>query len=213
MTPEMPPPNPLSSPPSRFWRRALLGLAAIGLVAVVVETTVILKNIGVIDFNLIELLTDSDEAPIRVRNGSLDLRIEGSQQWQQIGGSDNWRIAHARRFKEEFEVTVAVRTGAVCGAVLTATGADIVLVYEKDNDESTTNTARIVLQAAGRRTVVRPDNGVTLAPDSKAPDLLQFAASAGYLKSIAVGSGTNPAVLCTFTRADQLDHLLILNQK
>ena len=214
MTPEMPPRDPgWSRPPSRLGRRALLTLAAIGLVAVVVETTVILKDLGLIEWDLIELLTDSDEAPIRVRNGSLNLRIEGSQVWEQIGGSDNWRIAHARRHKEEFDVTIAVRGGATCGGALTATGADIVLVYERDNDDSTTNTARIVLQSAGRRTVVRPDSGVTLGTEAKTADVLTYSSHEGYLKSIAVGSGANPAVICTFGAREQFDSMVILNPK
>ena len=214
MTPEMTP-EPTSGrnswTPSRLFRRATLVFAAIGLLAALAGFTVVLKSIGVIGWSILDLLTDSDEAPIRVRNGSADFVIASDQQWEQLGSSGTWRIRNAHRYREEFEVTLAVRAGAVCGGALTATGADIVVVYERDNDEATTNTARIVLQSAGRRTLVRPDTGVTMTWNPSTPSLLRFVAAEGYVKSIAVGSGSNPAVICTFTSAAQLDHTLILN--
>jgi len=211
MTPATPPPYRNSRPPSSMFGRATLVLAAVGLLAVLGGFTVVLKSVGAIGWSILDLLTDSDEAPIRVRNGSADFVVGSNQTWEQVGSSGTWRIRNARRFREEFEVTLAVRAGAVCGGALTATGADVVVVYERDNDESTTNTVRIVLQSAGRRTLVRPDTGVTMTWNPSTPSLLRYVAAEGYVKSVAVGSGANPAVLCTFTSAAQLDHMLILN--
>jgi hypothetical protein len=54
---------------------------------------------------------------------------------------------------------------------------------------------------------------VTLASEAKTPDLLTYSSHEGYLKSIAVGSGANPAVICTFGAKDQFDQMLIVNQK
>ena len=210
-TPETPLDRSKSWSPTSRTSRVIRVLAVIGLLAVLAGFSVVLESVGLIERSFFDLLTESDEAPIRVRNGSLDLIVTGNQKWEQVGTSGTWRIKNARRHREEFEVTIAVRAGATCGGSVTATGPDIVLVYERDNDESTTNTARIVLQSAGRRTLVRPDTGVTMTWDASTPALLRYTAAAGYLKSIAVGSGASPAVLCTFTSAAQLDHMIVLN--
>ena len=209
MTPQTPPPGRNSGKSSTFFRRAVLTFAAIGVLAAVAGSTVILKSVGAIKWDIFDLLTDSDEAPIRVRNGSLDLSIQGSQEWEEVGSSGTWRIANATRYREEFEVTIAVRAGATCGGSLTATGSDIVLIYERT--DAAASTVKIVLQSAGRRTMVRPDTGVTLTSDAATPDILRYTAAPGFLKSIAVGNGANPAVICSFTSASQLDHMLILN--
>ena len=192
--------------------RITLTFAVLGLLSVLAGFTVVLKAVKIIKWNIFDLLTDSDEAPIRVRNGSLYFSIVGAQTWEQVGSSGTWRIGNADRFKEEFDVTVAVRAGATCGGSLTATGPNVVLVYENDDNPATTNTSQIVLQSAGFRTLVRPDPGVTLTWSASIPSVLTYQVNGGFLKSIAVGSGANPAVLCTFTAAAQLDQLVILNQ-
>ena len=211
MTPETPPPARTSYGPSPRLSLVTRTFTLVGILAVLAGFTIVLKSVGVIKWNIFDLLTDTDEAPIRVRNGSLDLTITGPQSWQQVGASGTWRIANATRHREEFEVTVAVRAGATCGGSLTATGADIVLVYENDNNPATNNTSRIVLQSAGFRTLVRPDNGITMTWSAASPALLRYQAAEGFLKSVAVGSGANPAVICTFASAAQFDHLVILN--
>jgi hypothetical protein len=145
---------------------------------------------------------DSDEAPIRVKNGSLELSILSTRQaWEPAGDSGNWRIRGARRFGD-FDVTAAVRPGATCGPSHTATGADIVLTYS-DN-----KTIRI--ESAGRRTAVKPSAGVTMTVIN--PQQISYRPSGtGFITQLAVGNGGNPTVLCSFSAANQLDHILILN--
>ena len=153
---------------------------------------------------LLGAFSDSEEAPIRVRSGSIDLYIlSGTQQWEQVGGSDTWRIQNAERYKEEFEVTVAVRAGADCGGSMTATGSDIVLTYNNNN--------QVRLQSAGYRTVVKPGNGVSMTWDATTPQKLSYVVTGGFIRSIAVGNGTNPATMCSFSAPGQLDHLIVLN--
>lgn len=212
MMPEpQPPAGTTSFTPSRRTSRSMMALSAVGVLALLSGATLLLNAVGLIDFNLKTLFSDSDEAPIRVRNGSLDFTIVGGQRWEQVGGSGNWRIKNATRHREEFEVTIAVRTGATCGGALTATGSDIVLVYENDDNAGTTNTSKIVLQSAGRRTMVKPDSGVTMTWDNADGQKLSYQVSGGYLQSIAVGNGGNPATICSFSSRAQLDHMLILN--
>jgi hypothetical protein len=178
-------------------------LSTIGVLTLVGLATIGLQMVGVLSFSLLNWF-DTDEAPIRVRNGSIDLLlITKSQEWEPVGGSPNWRIDGGKRFTDNYEVTVAVKAGATCGGSYTGTGSDVVLTYS--------NGEKIRLQSTGRHTFVKPDNAnTTLARDPNNKQLLQYA-PAGYLATIAVGNGANPTTMCTFTAANQLDHVLVLN--
>lgn len=146
--------------------------------------------------------TDSEEAPIRVKNGSLEIELLSNlQQWAPVGGSRNWNIPDAERFKDEFTVILVVTPEARCGGSLKATGSDVVLTYSDGE--------KIRLQATGKHTFVKPDNK-TLT-NSNDPQKLEYTVS-GYLRSIAVGSGGNPAEMCTFTNPSQLVDAVILNE-
>lgn len=187
-----------------FWRAHPIAatFATIGLLAVLAGTTIVLHKIGLIDFDLIQQFHDSDEAPIRVRNGSLDLYlVSTTQEWEQVGGSDNWKLSAGKRFKDDFEVTVAVKAGATCGGSLTATGSDVVFTYNNDK--------KIRIQSQSKHTFVKPD-GVTLTRDTNSAQKLMYSEN-GFIKTIAVGNGANPTTMCTFTAANQLDHVIILN--
>ena len=182
--------------------RLTVTFAVIGLLSVLAGFTVVLKSVGIIGWNIFDLLIDSEEAPIRVRNGSIDLELlSGSQEWKQDGTSGNYRIPNTYRHKEEFDVTVTVRAGAVCPA-LVGTGPDVILTFSNDRS--------IRLQSAGRHTLVKPENGATLTWNASDPRRLPYQAD-GYIKSIAVGSGANPTTMCSFTAANQLDRVNILN--
>ena len=182
--------------------RLTLTFAVIGLLTVLAGFTVVLKAVGILDRHIFDLLIESEEAPIRVRNGSIDLGLlSSSQKWKQDGTSGNYRIPGTYRFKEEFHVTVTPRGGAVCPSQV-GTGGDVVLTFSNDRS--------IRLQSAGRHTVVKPENGATLTWNASAPQTLLYQAD-GFIKSIAVGSGASPTTMCSFTAANQLDHISILN--
>lgn len=202
MNPETPPPNPKTWGPSSLSRRLTVTLAAVGLLTVLAGFTVVLKVIKVIDWSILDVLTDSDEAPIRVRNGSIDLNLLSStQKWKQDGASGNYRIPGTHRSKEEFEVTVTTRGGALCPA-FTSTGPDVILTFSDDKV--------VRLQSAGFHTLVKPENGATMTWNASAPQMLRYVAD-GHIKSVAVGSGASPTVMCSFTGPGQLDHISILN--
>lgn len=188
---------------TRRARPVSLVLATVGLLALLGLATIGLQMVGLLSFSPLDWF-DTDEAPIRVRNGSLELiLITKSQDWEAVGGSPNWRIDGGKRFTDNYEVTVAVKAGATCGGSLTATGSDVVLTYS--------NGEKIRLQSTGRHTFVKPDNAnTTLVRDPNNEQLLRYA-PAGFLQTIAVGNGANPATMCTFTAATQLDHIIVLN--
>ncbi|HET7696600.1 MAG TPA: hypothetical protein VFK57_12880 [Vicinamibacterales bacterium] len=202
MTPEPQPTDPKWGTPSSLSRRLTLTFAVIGVLAVLSSFTVVLKTVGLTKWSIFDLLSDSDEAPIRVRNGSIDLYLlSQTQEWKQDGSSGNYRIPGTHRYKEEFDVTVTTRSGAVCPA-LVGTGPDVIVTFSNDRS--------VRLQSAGRHTLVKPENGATLTWNASEPDKLTYLAD-GFIKSIAVGSGSNPTVMCSFTAANQLDRLTILN--
>ena len=180
-----------------------LFLATVGLLTLVGLAAVALQMVGVLSFSPLDWF-DTDEAPIRVRNGSLDFElITTSQEWKPVGGSPNWRISGGKRFTDTFEVTVAVKAGATCGGSLTATGSDLVLTYS--------NGEKLRIQSTGRHTFLKPDNtNTTLTKDPNDDQLLKYE-PAGFLATLAVGNGANPTTMCTFAAANQLDHIIILN--
>jgi hypothetical protein len=202
MTPEMQPVDPKPYKTSRRLSRVTTALAVIGFLTVLGGVTVLLKSVGITKWSILDLFTDSDEAPIRVRGGSIDLFvISASQEWREAGSSGNFNIHNTERYRDDFEVTVAVRAGATCGAQ-TATGSDIVVTYNDDK--------RIRLQSLNRHTWVKPENGATLTWNPAEPQKLSYA-PVGFIRSIAVGNGANPTTMCSFTAANQLEHMIILN--
>lgn len=201
----MPDTPPLTSRPSwlSLWKThlATMVFAAIGMLAALTVTALLLNKLGLIEFNLLKFLSDSDEAPIRVRNGSLDLELaSGSQSWTQAGTSGNWHISDGERFRDAFDLVVAVRPGAACGGH-SASGAEIIFTYSNDK--------KVRLQSIGRHTWVKPDTGVTMTLAT--PQTLSYV-TAGFLKSIEIGNGSGGlAPMCTFTAANQLDHVFVMN--
>lgn len=200
MTPDTPPPDRTSWGPSPRTSRITRTLAIIGLLSLFAGSTIVLKTVGLSNWSILDLLSDSDEAPIRVRNGSIEMRLLSStQKWHDNAGE--FGIPGAHRHKEEFDVTVTARTGAVCPANV-GTGQDVILTYS-DN-------ATVRFKSAGRHTKVKGENGATLTWNASAPQVLLYARD-GFIKSIAVGQGGNPPTMCSFTAADQLLRIDILN--
>lgn len=172
--------------------------AALLLGAAVVGTVIFLYNTFSVD----------EEAPIRVRNGSLELHLLSQKQvWNEDGkGSGNYEVWNAERFRDEFEVTVAVRSEAECGPSKTITGQNIVLTYRDENGEDW----KVRLESAGKKTKVKP-NGFQFTPPGANQILTYGTQNQGFIREIAVGPGNPSTPWCTFTHREQLDHLIILN--
>jgi hypothetical protein len=202
---------PDTQPPAgkRSWislwttNRITVSFAAVGMLAALAAASVLLNKVGVTEFNLLRILSNSDEAPIRVRNGSLDLVIlSKSQSWRQAGSSGNWHFNEGQRYRDIFDVTVTVRPGATCGGQ-SASGAEIIFTYSNDK--------KIRLQSLSRKTWVKPDTGVTMTWNGSAPQTLSYVTS-GFLKSIETSDGSGGlTTMCSFTAANQLDHVAVLN--
>jgi hypothetical protein len=143
--------------------------------------------------------SSSDEAPIRVKNGSMDIELlSTSQAWADDGSA--WHIDGGHRYREEFEVTVAARSDAQCSPSKVASGANVELTF---------NDNRVIrFQSAGQKTKITP-NSVIQQTGSR--QLRYGPVGGGFIRQIAVRGNGAPTVLCTFQGPEQLDHILILN--
>jgi hypothetical protein len=148
--------------------------------------------------------TADDEAPIRVRNGSLDLSLEDlTQEWEEIGNSGAWRVRGKTKSSDTFEITVHPKAGATCTGTRPVTQPYVRLTYKANNADV------ITLDAPGHFTRVNPSNGVRLTSPAATPYRLTYDAQ-GYIAEIA--AGRNPGqltVLCSFANDQQLDYMII----
>lgn len=210
--PEMEPPYGRSW--TSLWRTnpITMAFATVGVVASVVTTIIVLIKAELIDISLRPL--DSDEAPIRVRNGSLELLILSDQDWEKVSGAapEKWRMAHAKRHKSAFDLDIKTGPGASCTGSLTPTGTEIEFIYKDEDDPDSTKTSKITMEAKNKRTVVNADNNMTLMWDPAGDrQRLTYDNPAGYLQRLTVKGGTS-VTTCSFTAKDQLVHLTIFNQ-
>lgn len=142
--------------------------------------------------------SDSEEATIRVRNGSLEFIIlHPDQEWTPAGGSGNYRNRDGEKHTDTFEVVVVPAGTHTCN-LYSRTGSDIEFTYSDDK--------KIVVQSQSKNTWVKPGTGVTLTWNSATPQVLTYT-PAGFLSRITVDGQT----LCSFTSGAQLSSVLILN--
>ena len=138
---------------------------------------------------------DSEEATIRVRNGSLQFIIEEpNHEWTPSGASGNYRYRDGDKHSDNYEVIVIPAGTHTCN-LYSRTGATIEFTYSDDK--------MITIQSQGRNTLVKPATGVTLT--ATGPTLTYT--PTGYLKRVAVDNQT----LCTFGSGAQLSSIVILD--
>jgi hypothetical protein len=139
-----------------------------------------------------------EEAPIRVRNGSLQFIIERpGDEWTPSGSSGNYRYRDGEKHSDDYDVIVVPAGSHTCN-LYSKTGSNIEFTY---SDEKT-----ITVQSQGRNTWVKPGTGVTLTLNNASMQTLTYTAT-GYLSKVAVGNQT----LCTFTSGAQLSSVLIVD--
>lgn len=170
-------------------------LATIGLLALGAGTVALLYNALTSDE---PEFFDTDEAPIRVRNGSIDLFLEsGKQVWAQ-DGSGNWRSSGGELAKDDYDVAFTINGGS-CPNGEDATGDNVVITYSDGKS--------IRVQALNKHTLVKPENGATLEVHQKDQQRLTYKVAGGHIASVAVGPGANPPPTCTFQNAAELDNV------
>lgn len=171
--------------PCSAWRHplALATAAAVGAVAFAIFRVLVPSAAG-------------DEPPIRVRNGSLELRLDVREKWKTSG--TNWKITGAKRNNDEYLVFVTFNSGTPCTGNGSATGSSIEITYFV----AAGNTKSVKLTVDGKHTLVDSDAPLQISTDKK---VLSYSPGTGYIQSISVGGKP----FCTFTDQTQLANMYI----
>jgi hypothetical protein len=129
-----------------------------------------------------------DEAPIRVKNGSIELHLlSASAGWDEDGDRKNWKVkGDPERNGNDYEVIAAPTNSASCTNGLSATGNPVAFT---DNDGAT-----IEIRSTGRKTKVKSRDELTRPTDQ----MIAQANAARFIREIKVGN----TVLCTFSAKD-----------
>jgi hypothetical protein len=179
-------------------RRSVLKVWREDTVAVVIAALAAAALAGTVLYLAMGAFSSDDEAPIRVRNGSLQFIIEDpDDEWTPSGASGNYRYRDGAKLSDDFEVIVIPAGSHTCN-VYSRIGSDIEFTF---SDEKT-----IRVQSQDRNTWLKPGTGLTLTPSSPRAHTLTYT-PAGYLTKVAVNNQT----LCTFTQASQLSSVVILD--
>jgi hypothetical protein len=177
-------------------------LSIFGLLTIAVGTVIVLYKALTDDA---PEFFDTDEAPIRVRNGSIDLYLESdTQQWQPAGGSGNWKTTATGEVKGGTYVVLFSVNGGSCADGQQITGDNVLFTYSDGNE--------IRVQVVHNRTLVKPGHGATLQTYPKDPQRLTYAANGGYITKVTVGPPGNPTLVCTFQNAAQLNNVRLSGQ-
>jgi hypothetical protein len=137
-----------------------------------------------------------DEAPIRVKGGSIDLELLNTTQTWRKTGSDNtkWKISGGRRDHEDYALTVDAKQGT-CN--VTADRKTTVRVTYSDNHY-------VEFSAQGNHTAVQADVPLSTSPDERT---LSYAISTGYISAIQLDGrlACSFASRAEFTKLDAND--------
>ena len=166
-------------------------------------TVVVLTAAATAGVLIYKALSAGDEPPIRVRGGSEHF-IVSHDDWerQQTNNDKIWKPLNRGRSKDGLDVVVLYKQGAACqGQYITAD--DITIVYEGGG-----STNSVFLKSTGNHLKMTSDKDLTRSADRKT--LSYGTPNEGHISKLVInGNGTNP--FCTFTSADELDEILILD--
>lgn len=158
-------------------------LAVAAAVGAVVAAIVVVSLLG-------GVRSVSDEPPIRVRNGSVDMRLQGGQ-WAQVSNNDkkNWKIdGEPDRGRDDFEVHIWGAAAAQCADSITS-GNPVTFTVQNGTSGG---QDKIEIKSTGRKTRVKVDNN-DLADDD---NLINLAGDGWFIREIKVGN----AVKCTLSQ-------------
>jgi hypothetical protein len=170
------------------------------------------------------ILSSDEEAPIRVKNGSLEI-ITGAEKdnewgWQSETGdnedaSPSYSYEPVNKYRDRSRVhwvkVASMASGACTDSRMTASGKEVIITYKYDNGQQT-KSVKIARGASGPlridyRTKVRPsDLTVGKDPDTGRPALIFSPAAAGYISAFSVESDHWS---CSFSDANAKPELLV----
>ena len=178
-------------------RRSVLGVWREYPVAMTIALLTGVVIGGVVAFALSFTFSD-DEAPIRVRSGSMEFELlDESQEWE--GSQGTHHVKNKQRTRNEYDITVAAYAAGVCTAPLHRVAAVVRFTYSVGNTQ-------VTFHATGNKTIV------TGQVSPAGHRLTHGTAGQGFISRIEVGP--NPGQVqqfCSFTSREQLDSVLLLN--
>ena len=175
-------------------KKAVLG--AVGVVVVIAGIVYVLDEFKIL----------SDEPPIRVRNGSIDViaGMKNGEQWKWVAEGDGYSHEHSGDFDITRNLWVKVETNGVSGSdytcnTKTGDGREVELYFLSD---AATVTARLkrVGPFWNQRTKVQPKDAFGLYDG----DTILRSTGAGYVTRVHVGQ-----LDCTFNTKEALNTIYI----
>ncbi len=129
-----------------------------------------------------------DEAPIRVKQGSIEIELlYAGKEWKQDGTAQNWKMKTGTRTSEDYELYIAPSNSANCSGGLTPKGKVIRFEYS-DGAYVQLQAQNFKTRVTANRDLVKSSNGSTLT----------YQTATGGISLIKVDT-TN---ICTFAQPD-----------
>lgn len=167
-------------------------VAAAALAAIVTAVAILLAQ----SFGLIAA---GDEAPIRVKNLSIDLEVvHNTKTWAPDGNDTKWKMSSGTRTSEDYELYIIPSNAASCPGGLKPVGKTVRFTHSDDT--------WIELKATGRKTKVTASKGLVRSED-RTQLIYAPAGDSGFIKTIAVDGAT----ICTFASKDAALSVVIVD--
>ena len=153
---------------------------------------------GAVTYGFFQLVLADDEAPIRVRHGSIILEVvDSGVEWRQIGADQkHWKLSRGSRQTDRYQLYLAPTDPAHCQNT-TQTTADVLRFVIND-----TPTMWIEVKSVGRKTDVTSSIPLVLSANERE---LSFGDTGNYVTSILL-DGT---ARCSFAAKDPNLHTFI----
>ena len=152
-----------------------------------------------VSYYAFRILAAGDEAPIRVRNGSIEIEVvHRDRTWRdQSGGAQNrWRLSRGTRSSDEYQLYLAPTDPSHCSNV-TSTRGRVIRFILNDNEQMW-----IEVRSTGRKSEVTSGIPLQLSGDER---VLSFGGTGNFITDISVDG----SVRCTFPSNDAALHTLL----
>jgi hypothetical protein len=152
----------------------------VGAVGVLVGAGIVIGGI------LTGFVAAGDEAPIRVRNGSIDLELYGGKKWNEDGDKKHWKLKTGTRHSNNYGVYIAPSDANNCPGGLNVTGQNVRFGYS--------DGTFIDLKSQGNKTKVNSTADLEVSSDQ---GTISYKGN-GYISLVRVDSTD----VCRFTAND-----------
>jgi hypothetical protein len=160
-------------------------------VGVVVGITVVVVGIWA------GFVAAGDEAPIRVRNGSIEMELlYAGKQWKEDGDKKHWKMTGSRN-SDDYELFIAPTNTADCSGGLNPKGKTIRFEYS--------DTTYVELKAQNKKTKVTSNKDLTKSADGAT---LSYPAADGHISLIRVDATD----VCKFAAKDTKLGVVLVDQ-